>query len=93
MTVLAERPPLPSAALQARVHRRYGWTIGIVAMTLATLALTTWAIAQASQSDYYAAIALSMSKSWSNFFFGAFDPSGTVSSTRSPDRSGSPPCS
>ncbi|WP_455132996.1 hypothetical protein [Microbacterium aurum] len=35
-------------------------------------------------SDYYASIALSMSKSWSNFFFGAMDPAGTVTLDKIP---------
>ncbi|MBN9176178.1 MAG: glycosyltransferase family 39 protein [Microbacterium sp.] len=35
-------------------------------------------------SDYYASIALSMSESWSNFFFGALDPAGTVTLDKIP---------
>ena len=35
-------------------------------------------------SEYYASIALSMSRSWSNFFFGAVDPAGTVTLDKIP---------
>ncbi|MEN2740684.1 glycosyltransferase family 39 protein [Microbacterium sp. X-17] len=86
MTALADRPPLPAAPPAATLvpRLRHGWTIGILLLTLATLLLTTWAIATGSQSDYYAAIALSMSKSWPNFFFGALDPAGTVTLDKIP---------
>ncbi len=43
-----------------------------------------WALAGGARSEYYAAIALSMSKSWSNFVFGAMDPTGTVSLDKIP---------
>ncbi|GAA1691121.1 glycosyltransferase family 39 protein [Microbacterium sediminicola] len=43
-----------------------------------------WALDTASESNYYAAIAVSMSQSPSNFFFGAFDPAGTVTLDKIP---------
>lgn len=46
--------------------------------------LTAWSVWTGSRSDYYAAIALSMSRSWSNFFFGAMDPAATVTLDKIP---------
>ncbi|KAA9111621.1 4-amino-4-deoxy-L-arabinose transferase [Microbacterium rhizomatis] len=43
-----------------------------------------WDVWTGSRSDYYASIALSMSQNWSNFFFGSFDPSGTVTLDKIP---------
>lgn len=72
-------PPPPHASRSSRA-----WPIGIVPLTLGTTALTTWSVWTASRSDYYAAIALSMSKSWSNLLFGALDPAGTVTLDKIP---------
>jgi 4-amino-4-deoxy-L-arabinose transferase-like glycosyltransferase len=90
VTTLAERPAvpippsIPAAAAARAPRRRLGWTIGIVLLAIASTLVTTWAIGTGSRSDYYAAIALSMSQDWSNFFFGAFDPSGTVTLDKIP---------
>lgn len=59
------------------------WPIGLVVLGIGAFLLTAWGVA-ASMSEYYAAIALSMSQSWSNFFFGAFDPAGTVTLDKIP---------
>ncbi len=53
-------------------------------LAVGTALLTTWSVWSASRSDYYAAIALSMSQSWSNLFFGAVDPAGTVTLDKIP---------
>ncbi|MFT3799407.1 ArnT family glycosyltransferase [Microbacterium sp.] len=71
MTVVAGRAP----------HAVWPW--GVALLALAALLLTGWDVG-GSMSDYYGAIALSMSQSWSNFFFGAFDPSGTVTLDKIP---------
>ena len=48
-------------------------------------ALTTlWQIGKVQRSEYYASIAMSMSKSLSNLFFGAIDPSGSVTLDKIP---------
>ncbi|HEY1821403.1 MAG TPA: glycosyltransferase family 39 protein [Trebonia sp.] len=43
-----------------------------------------WAIAQDTLEFYYAAAVRSMSMSWHNFIFGAFDPAGTISLDKLP---------
>jgi 4-amino-4-deoxy-L-arabinose transferase-like glycosyltransferase len=43
-----------------------------------------WGMNGAALENYYAAAARSMSMSWHNFFFGAFDPAGTVSIDKLP---------
>lgn len=57
--------------------------MGLLALAVLTLALTAWGVG-GSMSEYYASIALSMSKSWPNFFFGAVDPAGTVTLDKIP---------
>ncbi|HWT32335.1 MAG TPA: glycosyltransferase family 39 protein, partial [Microbacterium sp.] len=92
MTTLADiptTPVAPPATSPPRARPRgwpgwSGWTVGLVVLAVLATALTTWGIWSGSQSDYYASIALSMSKSWSNFFFGAFDPAGTVTLDKIP---------
>ena len=37
-----------------------------------------WALDRAPLEPYYAAAVRSMSSSWHNFYFGAFDPAGTI---------------
>ncbi|MDQ1128325.1 glycosyltransferase family 39 protein [Microbacterium sp. SORGH_AS_0888] len=63
--------------------RRALWPIGLVVLGVAAFALTAWGVA-GSMSEYYGAIALSMSRTWTNFFFGAFDPAGTVTLDKIP---------
>ncbi|QAY61892.1 4-amino-4-deoxy-L-arabinose transferase [Microbacterium protaetiae] len=60
------------------------WHSTLVALGIGSAALTVWGSWAGSRSDYYAAIALSMSRSWSNFFFGAMDPAGTVTLDKIP---------
>ncbi|GAB3155225.1 glycosyltransferase family 39 protein [Microbacterium neimengense] len=62
---------------------RATWPVGLVLIVIAAAVLTGWQVS-ASMSDYYGAVAMSMSKSWSNLFFGAFDPAGTVSLDKIP---------
>ncbi|WP_438352201.1 ArnT family glycosyltransferase [Microbacterium sp. CJ88] len=72
-------------AFRPRLHLRWtGWHTGMLVLAVAAAALTTWATSTASMSDYYASIALSMSRSWPNFFFGALDPAGTVTLDKIP---------
>ncbi|MDL9980035.1 ArnT family glycosyltransferase [Microbacterium sp. ASV49] len=81
-------PPLatPVTALAARPARRLGsvWVWGLVILSLLAAGLTVWGVGSGSRSEYYASIALSMSQDWSNFFFGAFDPAGTVTLDKIP---------
>ena len=51
----------------------------------ALAALTyAWGLDQAALEPFYGAAARSMSMSWHNFFFGAFDPNGTVTVDKLP---------
>nr|WP_228508612.1 glycosyltransferase family 39 protein [Herbiconiux sp. VKM Ac-1786] len=60
------------------------WPLGLAALTAATAFITLWALQAGQRSEYYAAIALSMSRSWPNLLFGAFDPAGTVTLDKIP---------
>lgn len=71
---------VPSSAPR---RARVAWPLGLILIVIAAAALTGWQVS-ASMSDYYGAVAMSMSKSWSNLFFGAFDPAGTVSLDKIP---------
>lgn len=64
--------------------RAFGFPIGVAGLALATALLTIWAIDSASESQYYAAIAVSMAQNPATFFFGAFDPAGTVTLDKIP---------
>ncbi|MDQ0708978.1 4-amino-4-deoxy-L-arabinose transferase-like glycosyltransferase [Arthrobacter woluwensis] len=64
---------------------RWGpWPLGLLVLGLGAATLTVWGVWSGSRSEYYASIALSMSQNWHNFFFGAFDPSGTVTLDKIP---------
>ena len=89
--MVTDAHPLPAAPLVSttrpltdRSPSPWGFRIGIAVLALATALLTVWAIDSASESQYYAAIAVSMSQSPANFFFGAFDPAGTVTLDKIP---------
>ena len=43
-----------------------------------------WALGRDPLEPYYAAAVRSMSMSWHNFFFGAFDPAGTITLDKLP---------
>lgn len=84
MTVLTAPPdPAPPVAGAPAVPGRRLWGWALAALAVATLIVTGWAIG-GSMSDYYGAIALSMSRSWSNFLFGSMDPAGTVTLDKIP---------
>lgn len=77
--------PLPTVRAQTTARRRIGtpWHWSLLAMGLLAALLTGWGVG-GSMSDYYASIALSMSRSWPNFFFGSFDPAGTITLDKIP---------
>jgi len=75
----------PTLGRTARRTSRWGpWPFGLLFLALGAAALTVWGVWSGSRSEYYASIALSMSQNWQNFFFGAFDPSGTVTLDKIP---------
>ncbi|MFT4235523.1 MAG: glycosyltransferase family 39 protein [Microbacterium sp.] len=89
MTTLLLEPPVDTSArvipaAPPAPRRRVAWPLGLAVLAVGAALLTTWSVWSGSRSDYYAAIALSMSKSWENFFFGAMDPAGTVTLDKIP---------
>lgn len=79
---ISEETPAPST--DPHITDRWKWRIGIALLTLASAWLYLWRLASGARSEYYAAIAVSMSKNFSNFIFGSLDPSGTVSLDKIP---------
>lgn len=69
---------------RSRLPHWNAWRTGLLILALCAIGLTTWGVWSGSRSDYYASIALSMSQNWSNFFFGSFDPAGTVTLDKIP---------
>ena len=61
-----------------------GWHTGLAILAGASALVFLWALNLGQRSEYYAAIAVSMSQSWSNFFFGSLDPAGTVTLDKIP---------
>ena len=62
------------------------WLRRLALMVIAALAglLYAWAMGQDTLEYYYAAADRSMSVSWHNFIFGAFDPAGTITVDKLP---------
>lgn len=84
MTALVSAAPSATPARLPAVRRPRGWPLGLTAIGIVALVLTGWQVWAGAPSEYYASIALSMSRSWSNFFFGAVDPAGTVTLDKIP---------
>jgi 4-amino-4-deoxy-L-arabinose transferase-like glycosyltransferase len=66
-----------------RPGRGAEWT-AVAAITLGAAVLRLLAINKVSPDPFYDAAVRSMSLSWHNFFFGAFEPSGSVSIDKPP---------
>jgi 4-amino-4-deoxy-L-arabinose transferase-like glycosyltransferase len=60
------------------------WRLSVAALTLFSGLTNLWGLANVERSEYYAAIANSMSKNFSNFLFGAMDPAGIVTLDKIP---------
>ncbi|UUT35458.1 ArnT family glycosyltransferase [Microbacterium elymi] len=86
MAALSPAAPLTPSAPRtwARIRRPTPWAQALATLGVVSGILTIWGSWAGSRSDYYAAIAVSMSQNWSNFFFGAFDPAGTVTLDKIP---------
>src|SRR5437660_10977613 len=63
--------------------RRAEWT-ALALITAAAAALRLIGIAHVSPDPFYDAAVRSMGLSWHNFFFGAFEPAGSVSIDKPP---------
>ena len=94
MTTVNRDPPLADLAADRRWARRLvfwrspddqpAWARPILlAIALLSAALYSWR-AGTYLEGYYAAAVRSMSMSWHNFFFAAFDPAGTVTLDKLP---------
>jgi 4-amino-4-deoxy-L-arabinose transferase-like glycosyltransferase len=60
------------------------WRIAVLLLAASSGLVTLWNLAAGERSEYYASIAMSMSKNFANFFFGAIDPAGTISLDKIP---------
>jgi 4-amino-4-deoxy-L-arabinose transferase-like glycosyltransferase len=59
--------------------------LSLIGVVVLSLFLNAWHLSQnAYGNTYYAAAVRSMSGSWSNFFFGAFDPGGFITVDKPP---------
>ncbi len=59
--------------------------LGLAVVLLVAAALRLWRLEQNGfDNEYYAAVVLSMTQSWHNFFYNAFDPAGFVSVDKPP---------
>ena len=56
----------------------------LLAIAAAAAVAYGWGMADASVESFYGAAARSMSESWHDFIFGAFDPAGTVTVDKLP---------
>jgi 4-amino-4-deoxy-L-arabinose transferase-like glycosyltransferase len=94
-----EAPPPPPVGVSARRHRgikrwwvfwqspddQPSWARPALLAVAALAALAyAWGLDNAALEPFYGAAARSMSMSWHNFFFGAFDPDGTVTVDKLP---------
>jgi 4-amino-4-deoxy-L-arabinose transferase-like glycosyltransferase len=70
--------------MKQRILRDKEWSAGIAGLAITSGLLTLWKLQDVSRSEYYAAIARSMSINFRNFFFGAIDPAGTVTLDKIP---------
>ncbi|MFZ0215099.1 MAG: glycosyltransferase family 39 protein, partial [Candidatus Dormiibacterota bacterium] len=72
------------ADVRARVLRRLP-PLGLAAVALLALVLDFWSLSRNGYgNEFYAAAVVSMTKSWHNFFFAAFDPPGFVTVDKPP---------
>jgi 4-amino-4-deoxy-L-arabinose transferase-like glycosyltransferase len=64
--------------------RWVAWSL-LAGVVLLSLALNAWGLSMAGYGNtYYAAAVRSMTMSWKNFFFGAFDPDGFITVDKPP---------
>ncbi len=78
-------PPYAVRRLLARVPAKYLGLLPLVTVVLLSFGMNAWRVGQAGWGNtYYAAAVRSMTLSWSNFFFGAFDPGGFITVDKPP---------
>jgi len=78
-----ERRKLIERAVSMRA--RFWHLTGLAGVVLLALMLNAWGLSKAGYGNtYYAAAVRSMTMSWKNFFFGAFDPGGFITVDKPP---------
>jgi 4-amino-4-deoxy-L-arabinose transferase-like glycosyltransferase len=80
-TVTAGGPP---AAARARLPAGVLTAVPLAAITAAGALLRLWSFSRVGPNPFYDAAVRSMTLSWHNFFFGAFEPGGQVSVDKTP---------
>jgi 4-amino-4-deoxy-L-arabinose transferase-like glycosyltransferase len=84
--VVAPREP-PRAPVPDRDAGRsgeLGWALAVAAVVLLAAGLRLLAVARVPSNPFYDAAVRSMSLSWHNFFFGAFDPGASAAIDKPP---------
>jgi 4-amino-4-deoxy-L-arabinose transferase-like glycosyltransferase len=79
--------PQDARGLATALHldRRWLQWLPFVGVVLLSFGLNAWGASQSGYGNtYYAAAVRSMSMSWKNFFFGAFDPGGFITVDKPP---------
>jgi 4-amino-4-deoxy-L-arabinose transferase-like glycosyltransferase len=78
--------PGSGPTVQASRSSEHVWLCRLALLVIAALAgvLYAWKMGQQTLEYYYAAADRSMSMSWHNFIFGAFDPAGTITVDKLP---------
>lgn len=85
MTATVTERPSAAPAVPPTLRRIVTpWNAAVALLAAGSATIGLLALAGGARSEYYASIALSMSKTWSNFLFGAMDPGGTVSLDKIP---------
>jgi 4-amino-4-deoxy-L-arabinose transferase-like glycosyltransferase len=77
-------PARPAVRARPGVRPRVLAAAPLAAITLIGAVLRLWSFGRVAPNVYYDAAARSMSLSWHNFFFGAFEPGGQVSIDKAP---------
>jgi 4-amino-4-deoxy-L-arabinose transferase-like glycosyltransferase len=79
---MAGRSPM---RVEAASRSQWIQLLPCVAVVAVSLTLNTWSLSMAGYGNtYYAAAVRSMTMSWKNFFFGAFDPGGFITVDKPP---------
>jgi 4-amino-4-deoxy-L-arabinose transferase-like glycosyltransferase len=80
----AARPSEQRATPPSSSGRRHWGSLAIGLVLALACVLRLWKIQEVSGNVFYDAAVRSMARSWHNFFFGALEPSGTVSIDKPP---------
>jgi 4-amino-4-deoxy-L-arabinose transferase-like glycosyltransferase len=78
------RPAYLPARAGVSVDSRTAVRIGLLTICATALMLRFWAFGRIPSDPFYDAAVRSMGLSWRNFFYGAFDPGGTLSIDKPP---------